>query len=112
MLGPEGRVRTDACGWAGLPEEPVLNLHTADLCAPLQCIARVTLEHRRVTSFPAVAAPAPVLWDPRVIAGRCCGHWDKNTEEKVGLPCCQPDIEAPSVSPSLTSPRPSPVPLP
>ena len=107
VLTPVSRVRTNARGWAGLPEEPVLDLHTADLCTPLQCVARVTLEHRGVTSFPTVAAPAPILWDPRVIAGCCGGHWDKNIEEKVGLPCRQPDIEAPSVSPSLTSPRPS-----
>lgn len=111
MLGPEGRARavllcTDACWRAGLPEESVLDLHAADLCAALQGVARVTLEHRGVTSFPTVTTPAPVLWDPRVIAGRGCGYWDKKTEEEVGLPRCQPH-EAPSAPPSLTSPCPS-----
>lgn len=65
---------TDARGRTGLPEESVLDLHTADLCAPLQRIARVTLEHCGVSSFPTVATPAPVLWDPRVVAGRGCRH--------------------------------------
>lgn len=73
---------TNACWRAGLPEESVFNLHTADLGASLQCIARITLEHRGVTGFPAVAAPAPILWDPRVIAGCCCGHWDKKTRRR------------------------------
>lgn len=88
--GRQGRVRTDARRGAGLPEEPVLDLHTADLRAPLEGIARVALEHRGVSGFPAVAAPAPVLGDPGVVAGCCCRHWDERTEEYVGRPeVCQ-----------------------
>ena len=68
---------------AGLPEESVLDLHAADLRASLQRVAGVTLEHRGVAGFPTVAAAAPILGDPRVVAGCCCGHWEKKTEEKV-----------------------------
>lgn len=65
---------TDARGWAGLPEEPVLDLHAADLCASLQSIAWVALEHRAIASFPAVTTPTPILRDSGVIAGGCGGH--------------------------------------
>lgn len=105
-------LRTDARRRAGLPEEPVLDPHTADLGAALQGVARVTLEHRGVASLPAVTAPAPILRHPWVIAGRRCGHWDKKTEEEVGLPRCQLHSEAPSASLSLTPPGPFAVPLP
>lgn len=103
-VGGEGRVPlkllcTCARWRAGLPEESVLDLHTADLGASLQRVARVTLEHCGVTGFPTVATPAPVLRDPRVIAGCCCGHWDKKTEEEVRLPRCLPDNETLGSSP-------------
>lgn len=103
---------TDAGRRAGLPEESVLDLHAADLRASLQRVAGVTLEHRGVAGFPAVATPAAILGNPGVIAGCCRGHWDKKTEEKVGLPRCLPDSEAPGSPRSLTSPSPSPRSLP
>lgn len=118
VVGPEGRVPlqllcTDARWWAGLPEESVLNPHTADLRAPLQGIARVTLEHRGVASFPTVTTPAAILWDPRVIARCGCGHWDKKIEEEVGLPAAcwtrrlpcitLPDITSATAVTSVTS---------
>lgn len=105
-------LRTDAGRRAGLPEESVLDLHAADLRASLQRVTGVTLEHRGVAGFPAVATPAPILGDPRVIAGCCCGHWEKKTEEKAGLPRCLPESEAPSSPRSLTPPFPLPRSLP
>ena len=77
---PGGRSRspkllgTNARGWAGLPEESVLDLHAADLRASLQSVAWVALEHGGITSFPAVATPTPILWNSGVIAGGCSGH--------------------------------------
>lgn len=117
MAGPGSGVtlqllRTDAGRRAGLPEEPVLDLHAADLRASLQRVAGVTLEHRGVAGFPTVATPAPILGDPWVIAGCCCGHWEKKVEEKAGLPRCLPESEAPSSPCSPTPPFPSPRSLP
>lgn len=66
--------RTCAGGRVGLPEEPVLHLHTGDLGRPLQGIAGVALEGDGVPGLFAVPAPAPVLGDPGVVAGRGRGN--------------------------------------
>lgn len=71
-----GGMLAHTCAGRGvrLPEESVLNLHTSDLGLPLQSISWVTLEDDGVSCLLAVTAPAPVLGNPRVIAGGGSGN--------------------------------------
>lgn len=66
-----GGIPAHTCAGRGvwLPEKSVLDLHASDFGLSLQRVSWITLEDDGVTGLFAVAAPAPVLGNPRVIAG-------------------------------------------
>lgn len=95
-LSPGGD--TYARGRVGLPEEPVVQLHTGGLSLPLELVSGVTLEADGVPRLSAVPVAGAVLRHARVIArgrdGRCrerqqrVKRWQQGPRTRPGRQLC------------------------